>query len=125
MMSHRLVSDDGLKALENGCSIAIRVPWYRSLPLSVFEVMSVELDGRDVPLEQVKFSIEGETIELDALPQRSGEMWFVLDDAFLNVSGVDVQRGSEHDVAVTLATYPPYLGGYKRITRTAKRLQAR
>ena len=125
MMSHRVVSDNGLKALSNGCSISIRVPWYRSLPLSVFEVMDVSLDGCSVPLDQVQFSIEGETFPLSDLERRTGEVWYVLDDAYLNVSGVNVAQGEEHDVAVTLAIYPPYIKGYKRITRTEKRLTAR
>lgn len=125
MMSHRVVSDNGLKALHDGCSISIRVPWYRSLPLSVFEVMEVTLDGQVVPLEQVQFSIEGEIFPLSELAKRTDEVWYVLDDAYLKVAGVDVAQGSQHDVAVTLAIYPPYIKGYKRITRTQKHLTAR
>lgn len=125
MMANSVVSDDGLKALPDGCSITIRSPWYRSLPLSVYEVMEVTIDGNEVPLERVRFSIEGEIIPLDVLATRTCEMWFVRDDAYLDVTGVDVERGGEHDVAVQLALYPPYIPGYKRITRTQKRLQAR
>lgn len=125
MMSHRVVGDDGLKAIDGGCSIAIRVPWYRSLPLSVFEVMEVTLDGTAVPLDSVTFSIEGENFPLSELENRTDEVWFVLDDAYLVVSGVSIKPGSQHDVAVTLAIYPPYIKGYKRITRTQKTLTAR
>lgn len=125
MMSNSVVADDGLKALPGGCSITIRSPWYRSLPLSVYEVIAVAIDGQPVPLDRVRFAIEGEAIALDALPARTGEMWFVRDDAYLTVDDVPVERGSAHDVAVTLALYPPYIPGYKRITRTEKRLQAR
>lgn len=125
MMSHRVVSNDGLKSLPEGCSISIRVPWYRSLPVSVFEVMDVSIDGDSIPLEQVMFSIEGESIALDDLDKQTHAVWYVLDDAYLVVSGVSIPQGSEHDVAVTLAIYPPYIEGYKRITRTEKRLTAR
>lgn len=125
MMSHRVVSDDGLKTWADGYSIAVRVPWYRSLPLSVIEVVEVEVDGQAVPLDAVTFSIEGEMIALNDLPKRTDDVWFVRDNAFLCVSRNDVQRGREHDVAVTLAIYPPYIKGYKRITRTQKKLTAR
>lgn len=124
MMSHRVISNDGLKAVPGGCAIAIRVPWYRSLPLSTFELMEVEIDGEQIDLEDVTFSIEGEVLTLDEMVHRT-EMWFVLDDAYLNVKGVAVERGTQYDVAVKLACFPPYIKGYKRITRTSKRLMAR
>jgi hypothetical protein len=124
MMSHRVISDDGLKAHASGCAVAIRIPWYRSLPLSVIEVVEVEIDGAAIDLDRVTFSIEGETLALEELQHRT-EIWFVLDDAYLNIADAPVSRGSEHDVAVTLAIYPPYIKGYKRMTRTQKRLLAR
>jgi hypothetical protein len=125
MMSHRVVSDNGLKSLPDGCSIAIRVPWYRSLPLSVFEVMDIAIDGRSLPLDGVTLSLEGQVVPIERLDTALGPVWDVLDDGYLHVPGVAIARGSAHDVAVTLACYPPYIKGYKRITRTEKRLTAR
>ena len=125
MMSHRVVSEDGLKSLANGCSIDIRIPWYRSLPVSVFEVVEVSIDNQTIPLANVQFSLEGELIPPDELGQHTEETWHVVDSAFLVVSGISVARGTLHDVAVTLALFPPYIDNYKRITRTEKRLMAR
>lgn len=125
MMSNRVVSNDGLKMLAKGCSVAIRVPWYRSLPVSVVEVVEIEVNGVVVPLDDVQFCIEGEMIPLNELETHTEEVWYVLDDAYLIAPSITVSRGVEYQIAVTLAIYPPYIEDYKRITRTEKRLTAR
>lgn len=125
MMSHRMISDDGLKSVAGGYAIELRVPWYRSLPVSVFEVLEVSLDGQTVPLDGMKLSLEGEAIPLEELKDRTGDTWYVRDSGYLMVPGQPLRKGGEHDVSVTIAIYPPYIKGYKRITRTDKRLVAR
>lgn len=125
MMNHRIISDDGLKAVGQGCTIDIRLPWYRTLPLSVVEVLEVTIDGGSIPLDGVELSLEGETFSLDGLERRTCDMWYVLDSAYLKIPSAPVVAGDEHDLSITLAIYPPYIKGYKRITRTDKRLTAR
>lgn len=124
MMSHRVISNDGLKAMHKGCSVAVRVPWYRSLPVSVVEVVEITIDGTALPLNNVLFSIEGELIPIDQLDKQTKSVWYVLDDAYLVIPDANVEQGKTYDVAVTLAIYPPYIDDYKRITRTEKRLTA-
>ena len=124
MMDHRAVSDGGLASAPNGCVIDIRLPWYRTLPLSVVRVDAVEVDGKAIDPARVTFELEGEKLGLGDLAGRKDKWWYVLDSAFLHVDGVEVPAGSTHEVAVTVSFRPPYIKGLNRIVRTAKTLVA-
>lgn len=123
-MDHRVVSDDGLKATPTGFSVDVRLPWYRSLPLSVVKVAEVTIDGEAVDPVTVGFELNGETLSLDELTGRTEDWWYVLDSAFLNVRGEPIEKGSTHEVAVTIAVRPPYIQGLNRIVKTTKTLVA-
>ena len=124
MMDHRVVSDNGLASRPGGCSIDIRLPWYRALPLSVVRIEAVEIDNQTIDPSRVSFELEGETLAPGDLAARTDKWWYVLDSAFLHVDGVDVPAGSTHEVAVTVSFRPPYIRGLNRIVRTAKTLVA-
>ncbi|NHN36862.1 hypothetical protein G8764_06090 [Pseudomaricurvus alcaniphilus] len=124
MMHHRVIADNGLKVTSGGCAVAVRLPWYRSLPLSVVDVVSIEFDGRVIDMSNVVFQLEGSSIRLDELRARTTENWFVLDTAYLVLNEKNLEVGKEYDVAVTLAIYPPYLKDLHRVVRTQKRLLA-
>ena len=47
MQTARVISDNGLRATPTGYRIDVRLPWYRSLPVSTVEVGEVSIDGRD------------------------------------------------------------------------------
>lgn len=124
MMQSRVVSDNGLKATPTGFDVDVRLPWYRSLPLSVVEVGRIELDGETIDPSAVDFELNGKRFKLDELRPRTGEWWFVLDSALLHVNHAPIEKGSKHRVAVTIAVRPPYINGLNRIVKTAKTLTA-
>lgn len=124
MMDHRVVSDDGLTSRPGGCTIDIRLPWYRTLPLSVVRIDAVEFDGAAIDPSKVTFELEGEKLAPAELAARKDKWWYVLDSALLHVDGVDVPVGTSHEVAVTVSFRPPYIQGLNRIVRTAKTLVA-
>ena len=45
MQTSRVISDNGLKATPTGYRIDVRLPWYRSLPVSTVAVGEVNGDG--------------------------------------------------------------------------------
>lgn len=92
MMDHRVVSDNGLASRPGGCSIDIRLPWYRTLPLSTVQIDAVEIDGETIDPSRVTFELEGETLDPSELRGRKDKWWYVLDSAFLHVDGVDVPK---------------------------------
>jgi hypothetical protein len=124
MQTSRLISDNGLTATPSGFKIDIRLPWYRSLPLSTVEVEEVSLDGQPVDPARIQFELEGERYPLSAMPDLVDKVWYVLDSAYLNVESPALPRGGEHSVTVTLNLYPPYIRGLKRVSRETKNLRA-
>jgi hypothetical protein len=120
MMEHRVVSDGGLQVTPNGCAIDIRLPWYRSLPLSVVEVGDVEIDGTLIDRSRIRFELNGESLRLDELLPRTDDWWYVLDSAMLRIDGYAVARNEPHVVSVTVSIRPPYIHGWTRITKTTK-----
>ncbi len=123
MQTSRVISDNGLRATPTGYRIDVRLPWYRSLPLSTVEVAEVCIDGRVIDPSRVTFELEGRTFPLADMAEQLDKVWFVLDSAYLNVEAA--AHGGEHDVSVTLNLYPPYIRGLKRVSRDRKTLQAR
>ena len=90
----RIIGEEGLSATPEGLRLAMRLPWYRSLPFSIVEIDSVW------PLKDL-----GEQINA---------FWFVRDSAFLHIPGQHAEPGSEHEVALSLFISPPYIPGMKR-----------
>jgi hypothetical protein len=124
MQTSRVISDNGLRATPTGFRIDVRLPWYRSLPVSTVEVGEVSIDGRVIDPSKVKFELEGRSYSLADMESQVDKVWFVLDSAYLEVETTP-HNGGEHDVSVTLNLYPPYIRGLKRISRDRKTLQVR
>ena len=120
-----LDSRQGLRATANGAEIDIRLPWYRSLPISVVEIGSLTVDDRDVPPTDIRFEVNGKSFALQDLPTQSGEVWFVLDSAVLRLPRTRLQPGTDHDVELQLNLYPPYVPHLKWVTKVRKTLRAR
>ena len=121
----RLLGEDALTATKTGFDLAIRLPWYRSLPLSVIEPAELRVNGQPVDLEQVKVRVNDRTFANTELPERADQFWFVLDPLTLEVSGTPVQAGEEVAIEFTLNVYPPYIPGMCWVTRADKKLRAR
>ncbi|MFM2289803.1 MAG: hypothetical protein RL684_2946 [Pseudomonadota bacterium] len=115
-----LLNESGLRAGRSGLEIDVRLPWYRSMPLSVVEVASLAIDGQPVEPASIAFEINGKSFALAQLPEQVGEFWFVLDDAVLRVAGVPVRAGETHSVELQLNLYPPYIPHLTWVTRAKK-----
>jgi hypothetical protein len=64
-----LDAEQGLRATPRGTEIDVRLPWYRSLPISVVEVGGLRVDDQDVPPGDIRFEIS--TLPCCACPARS------------------------------------------------------
>lgn len=120
-----LDAERGLRATPTGAEIDVRLPWYRSLPVSVVEVGSLSVDGKAIPSSDIRFEVNGKSFELGELPAHPGEFWFVLDSSVLRVPALHVQPGTDHDVELQLNLYPPYVPHLKWVTKVRKTLRAR
>lgn len=46
MMLDKVIEPDSLRAVGDGVTLGLRLPWYRTLPLSTIEIDAVKIDGR-------------------------------------------------------------------------------
>lgn len=110
----RIIGEEGLSATPEGLRLAMRLPWYRSLPFSIVEIDSVHIDGAPVDLSDAKVEFDGSVWPLKDLGEQINAFWFVRDSAFLHIPGQHAEPGSEHEVALSLFMSPPDIPGMKR-----------
>jgi hypothetical protein len=110
----RVIGEEGLNATQDGLRLALRRPWYRSLPFSTVEVASLAIDDVPVDLSGALVEYDGERWPLAELGEQTNAFWFVRDSAFLVLPGKSAAQGSAHKVALTLNVNPPYIPGMKR-----------
>ncbi|MGC6330729.1 C-glycoside deglycosidase beta subunit domain-containing protein [Rhizorhabdus sp. FW153] len=119
----RIIGEEGLSATDQGLRLAMRLPWYRSLPFSVVEVGGVTIDGAPVDLAEAHIEFGGVVWPLAENGEKTNAFWFVRDSAFLHMPGIDAATGSEHDVALSLFISPPYIPGMRRTNVQTQRLR--
>jgi hypothetical protein len=121
----RLLDQSSLKATKAGFDLAVRLPWYRSLPLSTIEPAELRINAQPVDLSRVRIKINDKSFANAELAERTDEFWFVLDPLTIEVSGTPVKPGEDVDVQFTLNVYPPYIPGMCWVTRADRKLRAR
>ena len=83
----RVIGEEGLAACPDGLRIAMRLPWYRSLPFSTVEVAQLAIDGVPVDLTSARVEYEGQSWSLAEMAEQTDAFWFVRDSAFLLLPG--------------------------------------
>jgi len=111
----RVIGEEGLRVVDGDVQLAMRLPWYRSLPFSTVEIGSLAIDGEPVDLATVRVEYEGASWSLVEMAEQVDAFWFVRDSAFLRVPGRGITAGSEHSVSLTVNVSPPYIPGMKRM----------
>ncbi|MBB3954051.1 C-glycoside deglycosidase beta subunit domain-containing protein [Novosphingobium sediminicola] len=111
----RIIGEEGLSATPRGARLAMRLPWYRSLPFSTVEVAGVTLDGAPVDLADAIVEFDDTSFPLSDIGEQTNAFWFVRDSAFLVLPGVNLAANSEHEVSLLLHVNPPYIPGMKRV----------
>jgi hypothetical protein len=117
VMTDAVIGDGGVAITPTGFRIDIRLPWYRSLPVSTVAIDSVSIDGAAVDSANVTFELQEREFALSAMADQVDTVWYVLDSAYLNVKSDRLDPGAAHEFAVTMSLYPPYIRGLRRMTR--------
>ncbi|MFN8090922.1 MAG: DUF6379 domain-containing protein [Vicinamibacteria bacterium] len=122
--SDALVTPEDSRVTPRGLELDVRLPWYRSLPLSVVMPGELLVDGRPVSLDGAAVEHEGRRYTLAELPEQVNAWWFVQDSVKLVVP-LDAPLGAgSHEVTLTLHLFPPYIPMLTWVTRGSARLQA-
>ena len=103
------VADDALHAVEGGLELDVRLPWYRSLPLSVIDFGEVRIDGISVNPNAIVLKINGKDRKLSELRELWKEYWYVLDSAYLRFPHSSTECGKSFQIEVTIILHPPYI----------------
>lgn len=119
----RIIGEEGLSATADGLRLAMRLPWYRSLPFSTVEVAGVTIDGEAVDLSDARVEFDGASWPLSDLGEQTNIFWFVRDSAFLHLPGRSATPGSEHEVELSLFINPPYIPGMRRANAQTQTLR--
>lgn len=120
----RIIGEEGLSGGPGGARLAMRLPWYRSLPFSTVEVASLAIDGEPVDLSTALIDYDGRSWPLSEIGEHTDSFWFVRDSAFVVLPGVALEQGAAHTVTLTLNVSPPYIPGMKRANSQVATLTA-
>lgn len=110
----RVIGEEGLSVGPDGLKLAMRLPWYRSLPFSTVEIGGLTIDDMPVDLSDALVEYDGKRWPLAANGEQVDSFWFVRDSAFLILPGRQEATGSEHRVSLIVNVSPPYIPGMKR-----------
>ena len=105
-----LVEDNSLRTTDSGFEVLVRLPWYRSLPLSSIENIRLSLDGQPVEPASLRFGVNERQFKLSELGELIEEYWFVQDSAHLiALQPGKIASGESHNVEVELTLRFPYI----------------
>lgn len=101
---------DALHATPSGYELEVHLPWYRSLPLSCLEDITLTIDGHEVTREDLHVQRGGHDYALTELADLVDEQWFVQDGLSVRVADDSPSpAGSTVAVQLELATRIPYI----------------
>jgi hypothetical protein len=89
--------------------LAVRLNWYRSVPLSCVERLEIDLDGVLLDADRTTLELDGTRVRMSELPMRDEHWWSVLDSATVRVELDAPPPSGPHTVGLALGTRIPYL----------------
>ena len=122
-MTEGILSPDALSSRDGRLSVAVHLPWYRSLPVSCLEALEVRVDG--APVEVRGVSVGG--FEGSVADAPSSEAWWDLRDAADVRLDAPATAGDARVVEVDVAVRIPYMQqapGVPLVQRAAVRTEA-
>jgi hypothetical protein len=109
MLTEQVIEDGSLAAADGAFTFRLRMPWYRSLPLSSLEGLEVTLDGETVPSDELRISLDGAAYGLTDLPPLYDRWWYVADAAEVRAPWARELGAGVHELDVTIALRIPYI----------------
>jgi len=109
VLTDRVIGDDSLRSDAAGFSFDLRIPWYRSLPLSCVEGVEVAVDGNSIADDDLVIVFNDRTYAVGDLPPLYEEWWQVTDAARVTIARSGGLEPGPHQLDVTLSVRIPYI----------------
>ena len=105
-----LLSKKSLGSIPNGLSLALTVPWYRSLWVSSVTSINVWVDGVEVPQDKLSFRLNENVWPMSEVPDQWETLWFMQDRAYLDMDlGKAGVVGEDHEITIHVEMRLPYM----------------
>ncbi len=105
-----LLNQKSLAATAKGMSLALTVPWYRSLWVSSVTSISVSIDGAPVSQDKLSFRLNGQLWPMSEVPNQWETLWFMQDRAYLDMDlGKPGVAGEDHEITIHVEMRLPYM----------------
>jgi hypothetical protein len=94
---------------EDVLRLAVRLNWYRSVPLSCVERLEIDLDGEPLGADRTTVELHGVRVPAADLTAQDERWWSVLDAATVRVVLEAPPAAGPHAVGLVIGTRIPYL----------------
>lgn len=115
MFDNYVLSDKSLKNVEKdgeiiGYEMKTRITYYRGIPLSMVQDIQLKVDGVEVPREQLRFSLDGETyFTLDEMMTVTSYKWEYGEEGIVFVEQKGGLPKGSHEITLTQGTRVSYI----------------
>lgn len=106
-----------------GVSVRVRLPSYRSLPLSCIREIRLSIDGNEVDADEIELVLDGHGYTVFELSDRADLWWYVLDSAELFVPSKTPLALGSHTVEGSITTLIPYATAGRTTVTTRSRVE--
>ena len=105
-----ILSKTSLATTPNGVSLALTIPWYRSLWVSSITSIDVKIDGNEIPQEKLSFRLNDKVWPMHEVPNQWETLWFMQDRAYVDIDlGHPGQVGADHEITFHIELRLPYM----------------
>jgi hypothetical protein len=105
-----LLNKKSLAVTANGLSLALTVPWYRSLWVSSVTSINVWIDGAEIAQDKLSFRLNGQSWPMSEVPNQWETLWFMQDRAYLDMDlGKPGVAGDDHEITIHVEMRLPYM----------------
>lgn len=114
MMDNKIICTDLFEnVVEDGKTVGFaflaRLPYYRGLGLSMVEDVAVTVDGKQIPREDIRFTVRGRTWTLDEMETEYGDRWNFGEKARITALLPGGLEPGKHKVECAVRTRVSYL----------------
>jgi hypothetical protein len=92
-----------------GLRLAVRLNWYRALPLSCLERLEIELDGERLDSGRVTLEVGERSFALGELAEQDDAWWHVAEACRVSIALEPAARAGTSTVELVMGTRIPYL----------------